>query len=217
MKEILQQTRIFLILFVFYLIVPSFVLLTTAKGEFEIWLNSFHTTYFDNFFYWVTYFGDGFFAALVLICIVLFVNIRQGLLITGILLTVSALTQILKLFVFPRSARPLAFFKDTIELHFVPGLEIHSSNSFPSGHTTQAFCMFFLFSFFVKNKSLQYLFFVIACLAAISRVYLLQHFLMDIYVGAIIGTLGSLLCLQLVNQKNMLSNPALNKPLINIG
>lgn len=217
MKEILQQTRIFLILFVFYLLIPGFTLLATAKGEFEIWLNSFHTTYFDNFFYWVTYFGDGFFAALVLVCIVLFVNIRKGLIITIILLTVSAVTQIFKLFVFPRCERPLAFFKDTIELHFVPGLEIHSSNSFPSGHTTQAFCMFFLFSFFVTNKSYQYLFFVIASLAAISRVYLLQHFLMDIYVGAIIGTIGSLICLQIINQKNWLSNPALNKPLINVG
>ena len=217
MKEILQQTRIFLILFVFYLIVPGFTLLATAKGEFEVWLNSFHTTYFDNFFYWATYFGDGFFAAAVLVCIVLFVNIRKGLVITFILLVVSAVTQVLKLFVFPHSDRPLVFFKDTIELHFVPGLEIHSSNSFPSGHTTQAFCIFFLFSFFVTNKSYQYLFFVLASLTAISRVYLLQHFLMDIYVGAIIGTMGSLICLQIMNQKNWLSNPALNKPLINIG
>lgn len=216
MKEILQQTRIFLILFVFYLVVPSFTLLATAKGEFEIWLNSFHTIYFDNFFYWTTYFGDGFFAALILTFIIVFVNIRKGVLITGILLTVSALTQILKLFMFPRSVRPIAFFKDTIELHFVPDLEIHSANSFPSGHTTQAFCMFFLFSFFVKNKSYQYLFFGIASLTAISRVYLLQHFLLDIYVGAIIGTIGSLICLQFVNQKNLLSYPALNKPLINI-
>ena len=216
MKEILQQTRIFLILFVFYLIVPGFTLLATAKGEFEIWLNSFHTIYFDNFFYWTTYVGDGFFAVLVLMVIIVFVNIRKGLLITGILLTVSAVTQILKLFVFPRSERPLAYFKNTIELHFVPGLEIHSLNSFPSGHTTQAFCIFFLFSFFLKKKSYQYLFFVIALLAAISRVYLLQHFLMDIYVGAVIGTIGSLFCLQFINQKNLLSNPTLNKPLINI-
>ncbi|WP_018342439.1 phosphatase PAP2 family protein [Cytophaga aurantiaca] len=216
MKEILQQTRIFLILFVFYLLIPGIALLLTAKGDFEIWLNSFHTTSFDNFFYWVTYFGDGIFAALVLVCIVLFVNIRQGLLITIILLTVSTVTQILKLFVFQRSERPLAYFKDTIELHFVPDLEIHSSNSFPSGHTTQAFCMFFLFSFFVKNKSYQYLFFVIACLAAVSRTYLLQHFLMDIYVGAIIGTIGSFICLYIAEQKNLLSNQALNKPLINI-
>jgi len=215
-KEILQQTRIFLILFVFYLIVPGFTLLATAKGEFEIWLNSFHTIYFDNFFYWTTYVGDGFFAVLVLMVIIVFVNIRKGLLITGILLTVSAVTQILKLFVFPRSERPLAYFKNTIELHFVPGLEIHSLNSFPSGHTTQAFCIFFLFSFFLKKKSYQYLFFVIALLAAISRVYLLQHFLMDIYVGAVIGTIGSLFCLQFINQKNLLSNPTLNKPLINI-
>lgn len=216
MKDILQKTRIFLVLFAFYIAIPGFALLTTAKGDFEIWLNSFHTIYFDNFFYWVTYFGDGIFAAIVLVFIVLFINIRKGLLITIILLTVSTVTQICKLFIFPSSPRPLAFFKDTIELHFVPNLEIHSSNSFPSGHTTQAFCIFFLFSFFVKNKNWQYLFFVIACLAAISRVYLLQHFLRDIYVGAFIGTIGSMLCLYYMNQKKMLSNPALDKPLINI-
>lgn len=216
MKEILQQTRIFFILFVLYLVVPGFTLLVTAKGQFEIWLNTFHTNYFDNFFYWTTYFGDGFFAAFIILFILLFVNVRVGLLITFILLIVSAITQVLKQFVFPRSERPIAYFKDTIELHFVPGLEIHSSNSFPSGHTTQAFCLFFLFSFYFTNKSYQYLFFVLASLAAISRVYLLQHFLVDIYVGAVIGTIGSLLCLQFANQKNLLSHPALNKPLINI-
>ena len=217
MKEILQKTRIFLILFILYLVVPGITLLITAKGQFEIWLNTFHTNYFDNFFYWMTYFGDGFFAVLIILFILLFVNIRIGLLITFILLIVSAITQILKQFVFPQSERPIAFFKDTIELHLVPGLEIHTANSFPSGHTTQAFCLFFLFSFYFKNKSYQYLFFVMASLAAISRVYLLQHFLMDIYVGAVIGTIGSLLCLQFANQKNLLSRPSLNKPLINIG
>jgi len=213
-KEILQQTRIFLILFVFYLLIPGFALLISAKGDFEVALNSFHTSYFDNFFYWVTYLGDGFFAALILIFILLFISVRKSLVITGILLSVSALTQILKLFVFPSSSRPIVFFKDVIQLHFVDGLEIHTSNSFPSGHTTQAFCMFFLFSFFVKNKNWNYVFFLIAALAAISRVYLLQHFLRDIYVGAIIGTLGSVLFLYLSNKYALLSNPALDLPLI---
>ena len=186
-----------------------------------IFLNALHSLsilslvfIFDNFFYCVTYLGDGFFAALILIFILLFISVRKSLVITGILLSVSALTQILKLFVFPSSSRPIVFFKDVIQLHFVDGLEIHTSNSFPSGHTTQAFCMFFLFSFFIKNKNWNYVFFLIAALAAISRVYLLQHFLRDIYVGAIIGTLGSVLFLYLSNKYALLSNPALDLPLI---
>ena len=215
MKAILQQTSIFMLLFVFYLVVPGFVLLLTAKGEFEIWLNTFHTNYFDNFFYWATYFGDGIFAAIVIIGIILFVNIRKGLLTAIILLAVSAVTQILKLFVFPMEHRPSVFLKN-VKLHFVDGLEIHASNSFPSGHTTQAFCMFFLFSFFYPNKFMQYVFFVIALLAGISRVYLLQHFLRDIYVGAMIGTLGSFILLYYFEKKHFLSNPNLDKPLIQI-
>jgi membrane-associated phospholipid phosphatase len=213
-KEILQKTRIFLILFVGYLLILGYLLATTAKGDFEIWLNSFHTDYFDTIFYWTTYIGDGFFAAVVLVFILLFVNMRISLITTTILLAVSAVTQFLKLFVFPSSSRPIVFFKDVVELHFVNGLEIHSSNSFPSGHTTQAFCMFFLFSFFTKSRNWNYVFFFIALLVALSRVYLLQHFLKDVYVGAIIGTIGSILFLYISNKYHLLSNPALDLPLI---
>lgn len=216
MKEILQQTRIFLILFACYLLIPGFILLITAKGQFEIWLNSFHTAYFDNFFYWVTYFGDGIFAACVLAGCILFFSIRKGIISTIILLLVSAVTQILKLFVFPDNHRPSVYLKDVLDLHFVEGLEIHTSNSFPSGHTTQAFCLFFLFAYYQPDKSMNYVFFIIAVLAGISRVYLLQHFLVDIYVGAIIGTIGSMISLFYVNKYHVLSHSALDKPLISI-
>lgn len=216
MKDILQQTRIFLLLFAFYILIPGFTLLVTAKGEFEIWLNTFHTDFFDRFFYWATYLGDGIFATLLLLAVVLFINIRRGLLITIILLLVSGITQFLKLFVFSNENRPSVFLHDVADLHFVKDLEIHTSNSFPSGHTTQAFCLFFLISFYYKNKNMQYIFFTTALLTGLSRVYLLQHFLKDIYVGAIIGTLGSLIFLYYFEKKNILSNPRFDKPLIPI-
>lgn len=216
MKDILQQTRVFMLLFAFYIVIPGFTLLATAKGEFEIWLNTFHTDYFDYFFYWATYLGDGWLAAVLLAVIILFVKIRQGIFMTLILLLVSGITQGLKLFVFPREDRPLMFLYDVADLHFVKGLVIHTSNSFPSGHTTQAFCLFFLFSFYCKNKNLQYLFFSMAVVAGISRVYLLQHFLRDIYVGALIGTIGTLILLYIFEKNNFLSNSRFDQPLISI-
>jgi len=215
-KEILQQTRIYLMLFVLYIVIAGSALLVNNKGEIEIWLNGFHTIYLDHFFYWATYLGDGFFAFAFLTLYILFIHISRGIIITVILLLVSGVTQILKHIVFPVSPRPSVFLKDVPGLHYVPGLEIHTSNSFPSGHTTQAFCIFFLLSVFTMNKRWQYLFFTLALLAGISRVYLLQHFVIDTYFGAIIGTLGSFLLIAFFDKSNFLSTDALNKPLISL-
>ncbi len=214
MKEILQQTRIFLSLFALYIILAGFFFLANTKGNIEIWLNSFHTTYLDHFFYWTTYLGDGIFAILFLITFAVLINLRKGIIITLILLAVSAVTQVLKHIVFPVSPRPSVYLKEVLHLHYVPGLEMHTSNSFPSGHTTQAFCIFFLLSFYVADKKWQYVFFSLALLAGISRVYLLQHFLIDTYAGAIIGTLGSLWLLSIFEKNKLLSTKALDKPLI---
>lgn len=216
MKEVLQQTRIFMVLFVLYIVIAGSALLVNAKGDIEIWLNGFHTIYLDHFFYWATYLGDGFFAFAFLTSYILFFHIRRGIIITVILLLVSGVTQILKHVVFPISPRPSVFLKDVPGLHYVPGLEIHTSNSFPSGHTTQAFCVFFLLSLYVSNKRWQYLFFTLALLTGISRVYLLQHFVIDTYVGAIIGTIGSFLLAVFFNKNNFLSTDTLNKPLISL-
>ncbi len=62
-------------------------------------------------------------------------------------------------------------------------------NSFPSGHSTTAFSAFIGFSLlFPKFKWLFYLF---ATLIAVSRVVLDVHFLSDILIGALLGTLTS--------------------------
>ncbi|MBC7451176.1 MAG: phosphatase PAP2 family protein [Cytophagales bacterium] len=216
MKGILQHTRIFLSLFAIYIVLAGFFVFKNTKGTVEVWLNTYNNNTLDLFFFWATYLGDGIIAIGILLAIGLFLNLRKAFTITVILLLVSAVTQVLKHFVFYDVYRPSVFLKGVTGLHYVPGLEIHSGNSFPSGHTTQAFCLFFLFSFYIKNRNWQYVFFIIALLAGISRVYLLQHFLIDIYFGAIIGTLGSILFLYYFNKINLLNYASIDKPLINI-
>ena len=59
--------------------------------------------------------------------------------------------------------------------------------------------MFLLFSIFVKNRFLSFLFFVMALMVGYSRMYLGQHFFADVYGGAIIGTFLTLIIYYLLN------------------
>ncbi len=74
-----------------------------------------------------------------------------------------------------------------IPFHHVNGIRMHSNNSFPSGHTLAAFSALALVGFISKNGWVQFLLFLLACLSGYSRVYVAQHYLMDVYAGALIG------------------------------
>ncbi|PIU41803.1 MAG: phosphatase PAP2 family protein [Candidatus Omnitrophica bacterium CG07_land_8_20_14_0_80_42_15] len=71
-------------------------------------------------------------------------------------------------------------------------LEKASGFSFPSGHATTAFLVAFLMSARFKRPIL---FYSLAALVGISRIYLGAHFPSDVAAGALIGiVLGYLLC-----------------------
>jgi membrane-associated phospholipid phosphatase len=64
-----------------------------------------------------------------------------------------------------------------------------TQNSFPSGHATTCFAIFTTFAFISRDNKLRALLAVLAILFALTRVYLSQHFLEDVLVGSLIGTL----------------------------
>jgi membrane-associated phospholipid phosphatase len=82
--------------------------------------------------------------------------------------------------------RPSRYFAGQ-DVNWVDGIDLYANHSFPSGHAAAAFTMFLLMSFFFNNKSLTAVFFILALLVAISRVYLFQHFLIDVWVGSFCG------------------------------
>ena len=155
-------------------------------------INNIHNDFFDSFFRYFTFLGDGLFA-LIIVIILLFIQVRKAIYVGLASLSASVITQLIKHILFEGSARPKTFFKDIQELYFVPGFDVHAYNTFPSGHSTTAFALFLTLAYFSKKNSEKFICFLLALGVAYSRVYLSQHFFADVYVGSIIGSCFAIL------------------------
>ena len=89
--------------------------------------------------------------------------------------------------------RPKTFFEHKGiygEVVVVPEVELNSGRtSFPSGHTMSAFALYSMLTLIMGRRYERWgLFFaLLAILVAISRIFLVQHFLADILAGAVAG------------------------------
>ena len=87
------------------------------------------------------------------------------------------------------SPRPKLFFEHGQYLFFIDNVSLSGYASFPSGHTTTAFAFATVLILMLKNKKWQLPFLTAALLVGYSRIYLAQHFLIDVLAGAFIGTI----------------------------
>lgn len=99
----------------------------------------------------------------------------------------TLLTQLPKLLIWSKISRPMASGIDPKFIHTVPGVEMHLWNSFPSGHTATAFTFYFVLVYFFPNKKMVGWGLLIASACGYSRVYLGQHFPLDIAGGIIVA------------------------------
>ena len=81
----------------------------------------------------------------------------------------------------------ISFVLALIVLWLVKGVTLHSIHSFPSGHTATAFTFVLLITLTVKRLDVLILSFIVALLIAYSRIYLGQHFPLDIGGGVIVS------------------------------
>ncbi len=190
MKKYLAQSAVFFSIYAGLLIVATFTLLSTDKGSTVLWLNSIHTPILDFFFKYFTFVADGITVVIVLL-VSIFINRYFAFIasITGIV--VSLFTQLLKRLVFSDFMRPVVMLGR--DHHFVEGVQIHTDHSFPSGHTSAAFFLFFLIALQLRKPIAQIICVMTATLVAISRMYLFQHYLVDVVVGSLIGISVSIL------------------------
>lgn len=189
MNKIYKENILLFTAFLIIFLSTSILSLVYGRSSTHIFINQFHTPFLDDFMRVVTWFGDGMILVLTAL-ILLFIRIRYGLVFLSSFLLSSILVQLLKHTIFSGMPRPIKFFEGSdFDLHIINGMKYHYINSFPSGHAATAFALFFGFALLVKNRLLKFVFLILASIVAFSRVYLSQHFLVDIIFGALAGVI----------------------------
>lgn len=183
------------------LIIALGILLRFKKDTIHLYLNQLNTPFQDVFFAYFTWLGDGIFAVIVALIIFLF-RFRYGIMLFFGFTLSGIMVQIMKKWIFVNHIRPYRYFGDEVSLHLIEGAKLYKNNSFPSGHTTTAFALFLGIALFSNNKWIKILCLIIAWLVGYSRVYLSQHFLVDITAGSLLGIFFSMLAYHFVMRSN---------------
>ncbi|MFW5851010.1 MAG: phosphatase PAP2 family protein [Bacteroidota bacterium] len=170
-----------------FLFIGMVGMLFFKQGDAVLFVNTYCThTFFDYFFRALTFFGNGIIFVVAIIAY-MFVSYQKALQYAIVGLLVLLVSFLLKHIVFGALPRPTLFF-DLSEFHYIiPHVDFARHFSFPSGHTMTAFAFFALTSYHASQKSLLYIYVILAFIVGFSRIYLLMHFFRDVYAGVCIG------------------------------
>lgn len=166
------------------LILASFII---KKEKLFLMLNLDLGKQADTFFKYFTNVGDGLFWLLWALLIIIKKGKKYLPLLFASVIFSTLLTQISKQVIYPDEPRPLQAIADQSQVHYVTGVTVHSINSFPSGHTATAFSFLLLLVLFSQTNALLLLGFAAALLVAYSRIYLGQHFPLDVGAGMLVA------------------------------
>ena len=174
----------------------SLFLAFSGKEAAFISLNSYHPFFLNVFFINYTFMGDGIFAiCLIAAMFFYFKRKKMAVALLSSFLISGIASQLLKNMV--SSPRPKLYFEAGTYLNFIDGVTLTGNSGFPSGHTATAFAIATVLALMIKNKKWQLLILPAAALVGYSRIYLAQHFLLDVLIGAAIGSSSGILAVYL--------------------
>lgn len=186
------ENKWFTIPAVAFLVCCSVLLFQVPHGDEILFFNTWRTEPFNVVFRLCTVLGEGF-VYIALAIAALRWRYRFTVLIAMAGLLILPVSFILKDQI--GEDRPKTYFeKQGIydQVVVVPEVELASGRtSFPSGHTMSAFTLYSLLTLIAGRKHARWglLFALLAIAVAVSRIFLVQHFLEDILAGAIVGLL----------------------------
>ncbi len=184
-------------------------LLYIPKGELHLLLCDHHTPARDIFYRYYTQIAE-WFPYVVCIALLLFGRIGNGVFATTAMISSALTTQLFKHIV--NAPRPVTWFAaqmPDVQLPLVEGVSMNKWFSFPSGHTTSFFALAFVVCILLtmshrthvssKNSKImsfmgQVVLFFLASLGGYSRIYLSQHFPLDVFAGIVVGVLITTIC-----------------------
>ena len=187
------------------LLALGLALLYIPKADLHLLLCNRHTPAYDIFFRYYTHVAE-WFPYVLCVSLLLFGRVGNGLFASAAMVFSSLTTQICKHLI--NAPRPVTWFAENIpdiRLPLVEGVEMNYWHSFPSGHTTSFFALAFVASILITKRLtahgltgvaglLQALLFLLAALGGYSRIYLCQHFALDVFAGVMVGLLITCIC-----------------------
>ncbi len=196
-KRSIAENSWFVIPFLVFQIVSLYVVPFGDKTELFLSLHPQHNRVLDTIFTNASAMVEwwGWVAAAI---IALFVKVRYGIYAVFTLLLSGLWALILKHEVYVNEMRP-SFNIDHSLLQLVDGVNLHTHHSFPSGHTIAAFSIFTVLTMILskKYKPFGLLFFMVALIVGYSRIYLNQHYPVDVVAGSAVGFISCFLVFQL--------------------
>ena len=186
--EQIRKKKFFFICLFFILVTGAIWLFIAGKAATFIALNGYHASWLNIFFINYTYLGDGIFAIIIVaLCFFVLKKKQEGWAQLIAYLSSGLVAQIIKNIF--SAARPKAFFEPGKYLYFIDNITLSNTSSLPSGHTATAFALATVLALYTENKGWQLLVLLGAVLVGYSRIYLGQHFLSDVLLGAFIGSI----------------------------
>jgi membrane-associated phospholipid phosphatase len=199
------KLNVYLILSITFIIVCS-ILYVTYDDNIILWhINNWHTPLLDRFFSACSAFGRGDIITLYFIVFIVFIkNLRNKYyLVSGTIFGIITGFSIWGLKKFFNRPRPLSVFSSA--LHTVPWLDSAFEYSMPSGHTAGGFSfgIFIILCFqkYLPNYA-SIILFLMAASCGISRIYLAQHYMSDVIVGAALGLVLGYIAFFIVKKMN---------------
>jgi membrane-associated phospholipid phosphatase len=204
-----KSNKIFLLIYLVCLIICFYPVFYQDKIVLIYQFNLPKNNFLLPLFRFLTSLAEGIFITFIIIYFS-FKKIKYALALLFSVVVSGIFAQFFKKVLFYDHFRPYYYLKNNNNLLWMDIHEKIEYFSFPSGHTTSAFALFFVLIFITSKTWLKSFLFILMILVGISRVYLFQHFHRDIYAGSILGTLFALLSLPILKSKK----PFLQKSLI---
>ena len=201
MKVFLRNNAVFIGLSLMLIVALGLALLYIPKGDLHLLLCDRHTLARDIFYRYYTHVAE-WFPYVLCVLLLLFSRIGDGVLASAGLALSALTTQVFKHII--NAPRPVNWFAQhfpDLQLPLVADVKMNMWYSFPSGHTTSFFALFFALSIILTQRVnkpigcvIQVLCFLMAFLGGYSRIYLSQHFAADVLGGIVVGILITIVC-----------------------